>query len=98
MAKQIERLQLEYELKGMRTTVEAAFVVHDHGHPHLLVLEVAKGVFQLPGGALERGEDEVVGLQKRASLLLGTPASACIDVEFEGIFTKVVSILHKLHS
>lgn len=34
----LSKLQTEYETKGMQTTVEGILVVHDHGHPHVLLV------------------------------------------------------------
>src|SRR5438445_13645960 len=35
----LQRLQNNYEDFGMRRTVEGILVVHDHGHPHILMLQ-----------------------------------------------------------
>nr|KAJ3422556.1 hypothetical protein HK105_007538 [Polyrhizophydium stewartii] len=59
------RLQSEYETQGMRTTVEGVLVVHEHGHPHILMLQIANSFYKLPGGALRPGEDEIEGLKLR---------------------------------
>lgn len=55
----------------MRTTVEGLLVVHEHGHPHVLLLQVANSFFKLPGDHLQPGEDETLGLQQRMYLRLG---------------------------
>jgi hypothetical protein len=31
----------------MRRTVEGILVVHDHGHPHILMLQIANAFFKL---------------------------------------------------
>jgi len=31
----------------MRRTVEGVLVVHDHGHPHILMLQIANAFFKL---------------------------------------------------
>ncbi|KAJ1336383.1 hypothetical protein BSLG_007167 [Batrachochytrium salamandrivorans] len=59
------RLQSEYEVQGMRTSVEGVLLVHEHGHPHILMLQVANSYYRLPGGILKPGEDEVEGLKLR---------------------------------
>ncbi|KAL2918038.1 hypothetical protein HK105_202452 [Polyrhizophydium stewartii] len=41
------RLQSEYETQGMRTTVEGVLVVHEHGHPHILMLQIANSFYKL---------------------------------------------------
>ncbi|CAE6479150.1 unnamed protein product [Rhizoctonia solani] len=49
----------------MRRTVEGILVVHDHGHPHILMLQIANAFFKLPGEYLKPGEDESEGLKAR---------------------------------
>ncbi|KAJ3330841.1 hypothetical protein HDU76_004722 [Blyttiomyces sp. JEL0837] len=61
----LQRLRTEYEKQGMRQTVEGVLVVHEHGHPHVLMLQIANSFFKLPGDALKPGEDEVEGLKSR---------------------------------
>ncbi|KAI9328665.1 nucleotide hydrolase-domain-containing protein [Zopfochytrium polystomum] len=70
----LQRLQAEYEQQGMRHTVEGVLVVHEHGHPHVLMLQIANAFFKLPGDALKPGEDEIEGLKRRLDLRLA-PAS-----------------------
>lgn len=45
----LQRLQNNYEDFGMRRTVEGVLVVHDHGHPHILMLQIANAFFKLYG-------------------------------------------------
>ena len=47
VAARLQRLQNNYEDFGMRRTVEAVLVVHDHGHPHILMLQIANAFFKL---------------------------------------------------
>ncbi len=47
MAARLQRLQNNYEDLGMRRTVEAVLVVHEHGHPHVLMLQIANAFFKL---------------------------------------------------
>ncbi|KAL7754220.1 hypothetical protein RI367_000201 [Sorochytrium milnesiophthora] len=61
----LDRLQSDYEQHGMRTTVEAAILVHEHNHPHVLMLQIANSFFKLPGDYLRPGEDERDGLKRR---------------------------------
>ncbi|KAJ3412512.1 hypothetical protein HDV05_000650 [Chytridiales sp. JEL 0842] len=60
----LSRLQAEYEKQGMRCTVEGVLVVHEHGHPHVLMLQIANAFFKLPGDSLKPGEDEIQGLKR----------------------------------
>ncbi|KAF7291503.1 Cleavage and polyadenylation specificity factor subunit 5 [Mycena kentingensis (nom. inval.)] len=72
----LQRLQNNYEDWGMRRTVEAILVVHDHGHPHILMLQIANAFFKLPGDYLQPGEDEIEGLKKRLDDRLAPPGSS----------------------
>lgn len=74
----------------MRRTVEGVLVVHDHGHPHILMLQIANAFFKLPGDYLKPGEDEVDGLKRRLDERLAPPsdsrqfnASHGVDNEWE---------------
>ncbi|KAJ3100031.1 hypothetical protein HDU96_010479 [Phlyctochytrium bullatum] len=70
VAARLNRLQNEYEKQGMRNTVEGVLVVHEHGHPHVLMLQIANTFFKLPGDALKPGEDEIEGLKARLNARL----------------------------
>lgn len=71
---------LSLVLVGLRRTVEAVFLVHQHNHPHVLLLQVANGYFKLPGDSLLSGEDELEGLSLRLSDKLA-PLAASTDDE-----------------
>ena len=47
VAARIHRLANDYEREGMRTTVEGVLIVHEHGHPHVLMLQIAGTFFKL---------------------------------------------------
>ncbi|KAG6330147.1 hypothetical protein ID866_8942 [Astraeus odoratus] len=86
----LQRLQNNYEDFGMRRTVEGVLVVHDHGHPHILMLQIANAFFKLPGDYLKPGEDDVEGLKRRLDERLAPPpeskqfnASHGVDNEWE---------------
>ncbi|KZO97392.1 cleavage and polyadenylation specific factor 5 [Calocera viscosa TUFC12733] len=70
VAARLQRLQNNYEDYGMRRTVEGVLVVHDHGHPHILMLQIANAFFKLPGDYLKPGEDEIEGLKKKLDIRL----------------------------
>ncbi|KAJ3546354.1 hypothetical protein NMY22_g2092 [Coprinellus aureogranulatus] len=72
----LQRLQNNYEDFGMRRTVEGILVVHDHGHPHILMLQIANAFFKLPGDYLKPGEDEIEGLKKRLDDRLAPPSNS----------------------
>ncbi|KAG9289183.1 hypothetical protein G9A89_022492 [Geosiphon pyriformis] len=65
VAARLARLQNDYENSGMRRTVEGVLVVHEHNHPHVLMLQIANSFFKLPGDYLRPGEDEIEGLKTR---------------------------------
>lgn len=54
----------EFERIGMRRSVEGVLLVHEHGLPHVLLLQLGTTFFKLPGGELNPGEDEVEGLKR----------------------------------
>lgn len=43
----LERLERDYKSYGQRKTVEAVLIVHEHGHPHVLMLQIANSFFKL---------------------------------------------------
>jgi len=63
----LTRMKETYEKEGIRKTVEAIIIVHDHGHPHILLLQIGNSFFKLPGGKLKPGESEIDGLQRKLS-------------------------------
>ncbi|KAI9297066.1 cleavage and polyadenylation specific factor 5 [Neoconidiobolus thromboides FSU 785] len=66
-AARFQRLQKEVEETGMRRSVEAVLLLHDHRHPHVLMFQIGSTFFKLPGDNLVPGEDPVEGLKKRLS-------------------------------
>jgi len=81
----LQRLQNNYEDFGMRRTVEGILVVHDHGHPHILMLQIANAFFKLPGDYLKPGEDEIEGLKRRLDERLAPPPGSQFDQITHGI-------------
>ncbi|KDN39155.1 cleavage and polyadenylation specificity factor, 25 kDa subunit [Tilletiaria anomala UBC 951] len=75
VAARLQRLQNNYEDFGMRRTVEGVLVVHEHGHPHVLMLQIANAFFKLPGDYLRPGEDETEGIKERLDARLAPVAS-----------------------
>jgi hypothetical protein len=41
------RIENEYQTTGMRRTVEAVILTHDHRHPHILLLQIGGSFFKL---------------------------------------------------
>ncbi|KAI8052269.1 Cleavage/polyadenylation specificity factor subunit 5 [Syncephalis plumigaleata] len=60
----MDRLERDYRQQGMRHTVEAIILVHEHNHPHVLMLQVTNSFFKLPGNYLKPDEDEISGLKR----------------------------------
>jgi cleavage and polyadenylation specificity factor subunit 5 len=67
----------------MRQTVEGVLVVHDHGHPHILMLQIANAFFKLPGEYLKPGEEEVQGLKNRLDERLAPSPSSTFQFTAE---------------
>ncbi|EDO47348.1 predicted protein [Nematostella vectensis] len=68
-----QRMREEYEKFGMRKTVEGVLIVHEHGLPHILLLQLGTTFFKLPGGELVPGEDEIDGLKRSMTEILSRP-------------------------
>ena len=80
MPARFQRMRDEYDKFGMRRSVDGVLIVHEHGLPHVLLLQLGSTFFKLPGGELTPGEDEVEGLKRLMSETLGrTDGSAATD-------------------
>ena len=100
----LERLQENYIKRGIRRTVEAILLVHNHGHPHVLLLQIGgktdanntntntKSFYKLPGGRLKVGEEEMNGLHRKLSNKLGSPIPDLIPKWSNGT---LLSVLHR---
>lgn len=66
-----QRMREEFEKMGMRRSVEGVLLVHEHGLPHVLLLQLGTTFFKLPGGELNPGEDEAEGLKRLMTEVLG---------------------------
>lgn len=51
------RAARSYEREGLRRSVEGVLLVQEHGHPHVLLLQLGQAFFKLPGGRLRPGEE-----------------------------------------
>ncbi|KAH8927557.1 cleavage and polyadenylation specificity factor, 25 kDa subunit [Atractiella rhizophila] len=71
VSSRLQRLANNYEDYGMRRTVEGVLVVHEHGHPHILMLQIANAFFKLPGDYLPPATSDVEGLKARLNERLG---------------------------
>jgi len=79
-----QRMRDEYDKFGMRRSVDGVLIVHEHGLPHVLLLQLGSTFFKLPGGELNPGEDEVEGLKRLMSDTLGrTDGSPATDWTIE---------------
>ena len=66
-----QRMREEFSSLGMRRSVEAVLLVHEHGLPHVLLLQLGQTFFKLPGGELQQNEDPVDGLKRLLNETLG---------------------------
>lgn len=67
-----QRMREEFEKTGVaRRSVEGVLLVHEHGLPHVLLLQLGTTFFKLPGGELSAGEDDVGGLARLLTEILG---------------------------
>ena len=48
-------MRQEFDKLGMRRSVEGVLLVHEHGLPHVLLLQLGTTFFKLPGGELNPG-------------------------------------------
>ncbi|GMH40677.1 hypothetical protein BSKO_08581 [Bryopsis sp. KO-2023] len=69
----LERMRQKYEKEGPRFSVEGILLVQEHGHPHVLLLQIGNTFFKLPGGRLRPGEDEIAGLKRKLTNNLSPP-------------------------
>lgn len=72
----LNRMKQNYEKEGLRRSVEGILLVHQHNHPHVLLLQIGNSFFKLPGGRLHPGEDEVEGLQRKLTTKLAPTFSS----------------------
>jgi len=80
-----QRMRDDFDKIGMRRSVEAILLVHEHGLPHVLLLQLGTTFFKLPGGELNPGEDEVEGLRRLLTETLGRQDGIVQDWEVEDI-------------
>eukprot|EP00996_Jenningsia_fusiforme_P001582 NODE_2455_length_1197_cov_29.896341_g2240_i0.p1 GENE.NODE_2455_length_1197_cov_29.896341_g2240_i0~~NODE_2455_length_1197_cov_29.896341_g2240_i0.p1 ORF type:complete len:230 (+),score=38.69 NODE_2455_length_1197_cov_29.896341_g2240_i0:237-926(+) len=69
----LQRLKEKYDVEGMRRTVEGLLLVHQHNHPHVLLLQMGNNFFKLPGGRCKFDEDEVSCLKRKLTKKLSPP-------------------------
>ena len=65
-------MRAEFDKLGMRRSVEAVLLVHEHGLPHVLLLQLGTTFFKIPGGEIGPGEDEIDGLKRILADTLGS--------------------------
>ncbi|GAB5591705.1 hypothetical protein Unana1_06605 [Umbelopsis nana] len=82
VAARLKRLENDYEEHGMRRSVEAVLVVHEHNHPHVLMLQIANAFFKLPGHYIPPGVSEVDGLKAILNERLG-PEDGVGDMDWD---------------
>lgn len=72
-----QRMREEFHSNGMRRSVEAVLLVHEHNLPHVLLLQLGTTFFKLPGGELNTNEDAVDGLKRLLNETLGKQDAQC---------------------
>ncbi|ELU15845.1 hypothetical protein CAPTEDRAFT_219560 [Capitella teleta] len=78
-----KRMRQEFADNGMRRTAEGVLIVHEHGLPHVLLLQLGTTFFKLPGGELKNGEDQTEGLKRLLTEMLGRQDQAPTDWTIE---------------
>eukprot|EP00276_Gloeochaete_wittrockiana_P001952 CAMPEP_0184676000 /NCGR_PEP_ID=MMETSP0308-20130426/88115_1 /TAXON_ID=38269 /ORGANISM="Gloeochaete witrockiana, Strain SAG 46.84" /LENGTH=110 /DNA_ID=CAMNT_0027123799 /DNA_START=27 /DNA_END=356 /DNA_ORIENTATION=+ len=68
----LARFKDKYEHEGLRRTVDGILIVHNHNHPHVLLLQIGN-FFKLPGGRLQPGEGDIEGLKRKLTNKLAPP-------------------------
>eukprot|EP00756_Hemistasia_phaeocysticola_P015983 Hpha_TRINITY_DN15448_c2_g3::TRINITY_DN15448_c2_g3_i1::g.174490::m.174490/K14397/NUDT21, CPSF5, CFIM25; cleavage and polyadenylation specificity factor subunit 5 len=68
----LHRMRERFAKEGLRRTVDAVILFHQHRHPHVLVLQQGQ-LFKLPGGKCQEGEDELSCLQRKLAKKLLPP-------------------------
>lgn len=66
-----QRMREDYAVNGTRRSVEGVLLVHEHGLPHVLLLQLGTTFFKLPGGELNPDEDPIEGLKRLLNETLG---------------------------
>ena len=56
--------------------------VHEHNHPHVLMLQIANAFFKLPGDYLLPHEEEIPGFQARLAERLSPPEGSSLADQF----------------
>lgn len=84
-----QRLNDEFITLGQRQSFEAVLLVHDHGHPHILLLQLANNFFKLPGGEIEKGETFLDGINRSLNDYLSSKDSQ--------IIWKITDVLARWH-
>eukprot|EP00999_Lentomonas_sp_LEN2_P000814 NODE_1813_length_730_cov_58.640133_g1763_i0.p1 GENE.NODE_1813_length_730_cov_58.640133_g1763_i0~~NODE_1813_length_730_cov_58.640133_g1763_i0.p1 ORF type:complete len:120 (+),score=3.56 NODE_1813_length_730_cov_58.640133_g1763_i0:69-428(+) len=69
------RLKDEYKELGMRRTTDGILLVHQHNHPHILMLQIGNAFFKLPGDQLAPGESDLDGIRNKLNFRLAPPST-----------------------
>ncbi|XP_074365117.1 pre-mRNA cleavage factor Im 25 kDa subunit 2-like [Apium graveolens] len=75
VADRLARMKTIYMKEGMRTTVEGILLMHEHNHPHILLLQIGDTFCKLPGGRIKPGESEIAGLKRKLTSKLGAASA-----------------------
>ncbi|XP_065178523.1 cleavage and polyadenylation specificity factor subunit 5-like [Sycon ciliatum] len=83
-----QRMKEEYQKHGMRRSVEAILLVHEHNITHVLLLQLGTTFFKLPGGELKPGEQYTDGLKRILDNFMGEEEDAAVDWQVDHLVAK----------
>ena len=72
LANRFVRMRDEYEVQGMRRSVDGVLLVHENRMVHLLLLQQGTSYFKLPGGELNKEEEEIEGMKRLMTENMGS--------------------------
>ncbi|KAE8672345.1 Cleavage and polyadenylation specificity factor subunit 5 [Hibiscus syriacus] len=65
--------------------------VQQHNHPHILLLQIGNTFCKLPGGRLKPGENEIEGLKRKLTSMLGANSHAlCVAIWWRPNFETIM--------
>jgi len=86
IAARFSRMEEKYESEGLRRSVEGVLLVHQHKHPHVLLLQQTLGnqkIYKLPGGRIKPGEIEKDGLLRKLVSNLAPTNKGAAEMKWE---------------
>jgi len=87
----LKRMRKKFDEEGRRRSVEGVLLVHEHGHPHVLLLQIGNTFFKLPGGKVKPGESDIDGLKRKLDSKLAPPGESYTEKP-DWIIEDIVSV------